>query len=509
MAHADFTVGSRPRPTGISQGLNREYSTSRLGSKSFRTYNQKKAKQQYQQQMRIADPYQSAFNKAIDSSWRNPSSASASTETPSAGSANAPWVLRRKRASVASSPSDANTPPPNREVVPGSLLNQAPQQFPHSKNQHNDSFLPDVDEDTIDDSNSGESYEDESADRVSDTGQPDRVLCSDNQSRLQQEDSFLTSAEPDFETWSTAVATESWSSVPSNEPGCGRSYSTKGNLATHARTHAGDLQHRCHVCDKHFLTSYALRTHVVTHSQSRPFTCESCGQTFTQQYRCDVALCGKSFALPHQLTRHRKLHQVQINPTFSPASCLYEQISDTDDALLPGASTLSADQKRKRSPSLGSADSASPKRSRDAVAAGRPVQVKTSSLLEELTARADICRCDPCQCDPSKGNECSCNPVADPCTADVARTSLASTSDARTNEDTTSAVASTSIVAGTTDFARTSPAINASDVSSTTDIARTNAVQGTSDVARIHDFKGTSDVASTSDIIDVQTSIAD
>ncbi|XP_018026083.1 serine/threonine-protein kinase/endoribonuclease IRE1 [Hyalella azteca] len=300
-AHADFTVGSRPRPTGISQGLNREYSTSRLGSKSFRTYNQKKAKQQYQQQMRIADPYQSAFNKAIDSSWRNPSSASASTETPSAGSANAPWVLRRKRASVASSPSDANTPPPNREVVPGSLLNQAPQQFPHSKNQHNDSFLPDVDEDTIDDSNSGESYEDESADRgylsndmqrngtekgelnfiprrpsfrdslspsgddcnpclgnsqqfspssynsalevttstrdpssnpsseypsspsalnsVSDTGQPDRVLCSDNQSRLQQEDSFLTSAEPDFETWSTAVATESWSSVPSNEPG--------------------------------------------------------------------------------------------------------------------------------------------------------------------------------------------------------------------------------------------------------------------------------------------------
>ena len=34
-----------------------------------------------------------------------------------------------------------------------------------------------------------------------------------------------------------------------------------------------------------------------------------------------------------------------------------------------------------------------------------------SSLLEEVTASADICRCSPCTCDPLKGNECSCNPV--------------------------------------------------------------------------------------------------
>ncbi|KAF2364029.1 Pyrrolo-quinoline quinone repeat [Trinorchestia longiramus] len=90
-------VSTRPRPTvGIQQGLNSEYSINRLGTRSFQAYNQKRAKQQYIQQMRAADPYQSAFNKALDDgNWRTASPSV--LPPPSEGAANAPWLLRKKK----------------------------------------------------------------------------------------------------------------------------------------------------------------------------------------------------------------------------------------------------------------------------------------------------------------------------------------------------------------------------------------------------------------------------
>lgn len=156
--------------------------------------------------------------------------------------------------------------------------------------------------------------------------------------------------------------------------GCDRTYTTKGNLKMHFKSHEGKFNHQCDFdgCDKAFLSSYTLKVHRRVHTGEKPYSCveEGCDKSFNTLYRlkaherihtgetfdCEYDRCNKQFTTRSDLKKHKRKHAgkrhkvggvTEVKPKSGEA---YDGSSQMGEWLIEAHDLAKAEERRMSAP---------------------------------------------------------------------------------------------------------------------------------------------------------------